>query len=255
MNSGMMDDEAIAAEDFSLIANASYNVKTLSFYIIAEVFNDPTLYKRVEPEFDGMVTNPLPSRDSTKSVQILTEPLHIDIARVCSSPLLQSVYAEILRLRVSAFLSRSPAQDNTSYDLGPYALKDDGQALLLLPMAHRNPELWKPERQQQPLEKFWGDRFLDKSDDGTVRFSTESLQENAWFPYGGGVFICPGKQLAKQQMLAATVIFSAYFEMDMVDGVPESDDQFLGGSVPPPKQATHVRLRRKVGILNSNAEK
>ncbi|KAL1879234.1 hypothetical protein Daus18300_001813 [Diaporthe australafricana] len=30
MNSRMMDDEAIAAEDFSLIANASYNVKTLS---------------------------------------------------------------------------------------------------------------------------------------------------------------------------------------------------------------------------------
>lgn len=254
----MMDAEAIAAEDFSLIANASYNVKTLSFYIIAEVFNDSSLYKRMEPEFEGMVTNP-PSRDSTSKrtgVQNLTEPLHIDIARVCSSPLLQSVYAEILRLRVSAFLSRSPAQDNSSYALGQHALKDDGQALLLLPMAHRNPKLWRPERQKEPLDKFWGDRFLDKDkSNGTEKFSTDSLTENAWFPYGGGVFLCPGKALAKQQMLAATVIFAAYFEMEMLDGVPASDDQFLGGSVPPPIQATRVRVRRKVGMVDKNAEK
>lgn len=253
-----MDDEAIAAEDFSLIANASYNVKTLSFYIIAEAFNDPALLRRMEPEFESVVTNPT-ARGAAKSpstgIQPLTEPIHIDIARVCASPLLQSVYAEILRMRVSAFLSRSPAQDDTSYALGKYALKDDGQALLLLPMAHRNPDLWRPERQKQPLSKFWADRFLDRDQStGAERFSTESLQQNGWFPYGGGVFVCPGKALAKQQMLAATVLFATYFDMEMLDGVPQADEQFLGGSVPPPKTATRVRLRRKVGILGKDIE-
>ncbi|KAH8788281.1 cytochrome P450 [Diaporthe sp. PMI_573] len=254
MNSGMMDEEAIAAEDFSLIANASYNVKTLSFYIIAEVFNDPALYKRMEPEFEGMITN-RPS-STGPGVKTLTECLHIDIEKITSSPLLQSVYAEILRMRVSAFLSRSPAQDNTSYNLGNYALKDDGQALLLLPMAHHNPDLWKEERQKVSLEKFWSDRFLDIESNGEEKFSTKSLQENAWYPYGGGSFICPGKALAKQQMLAATVLFSAYFDMEMLDdGVPASDSQFLGGSVPPPVKPTRVRVRRKVGMVGNKAEK
>lgn len=254
MNSGMMDEEAIAAEDFSLIANASYNVKTLSFYIIAEVFNDPALYKRMEPEFEGMITNrPPPASSKGTKVQTLTECLHIDIEKITSSPLLQSVYAEILRMRVSAFLSRSPAQDNTSYNLGNYALKDDGQAILLLPMAHHNPDLWKQERQKVSLDKFWSDRFLDVESNGEEKFSTKALQENAWFPYGGGSFICPGKALAKQQMLAATVLFSAYFDMEMLDGVPASDSQFLGGSVPPPVKPTRVRVRRKVGMVGSKA--
>lgn len=252
--SGMMDDEGIAAEDFSLIANASYNVKTLSFYIIAEVFNDPALRKRMEPEFENMITNRPPVSSKGNGVQTINECLHIDIEKITSSPLLQSVYAEILRMRVSAFLSRSPAQDNTSYNLGNFALQDDGQALLLLPMAHYNPELWKEERQKVSLEKFWSDRFLNVDSNGEEKFSTKALQENAWFPYGGGSFVCPGKALAKQQMLAATVLFSAYFDMEMLDGeVPASDNQFLGGSVPPPVKPTRVRIRRKVGMMGNKA--
>ncbi|KAK7712443.1 hypothetical protein SLS64_004827 [Diaporthe eres] len=254
-DSGEMDDDALASDDLAVITATSSNALPATFWNLIEIYNDQKLLGRVEHTLAESI---VPSHGSTTAAE--TPPLRFDLTRTLSSPLLQSIYAEVLRQRVSLFHNRSPTVGD--YKLGPFALRSGGLVCVSTDIAHNSEEAWGPARAGRPLGEFWAERFLapagiEKDEGGSeaateARFSTEGL-DGAWIPYGGGALMCPGRHLAKIKMLGSVAVFSAYFDMEVLNYVPCMNDAFFGMGSQPPGEPVPVRLRRKVGDVRVSA--
>ena len=220
----------------------------MAFWILIEVFNDPELLGRVHKE----ISKAQIYRGAHNTVNSNNLPLRFDFSAVTSSPLLQSVYAEVLRMRVSLFHNRSPIQGD--YMLGGYKFRQGGLVCVSTNIASNHARVWGEARTARPLDQFWAERFLVacKEDASKVKFSTDGL-EGAWVPYGGGSLMCPGRHLAKQEMMGGVAVFGAYFDMQVLKGTPHMDDRFYGLGAQPPGEPVPVRLRRKVGIVGSSS--
>ncbi|KAI0454853.1 cytochrome P450 [Xylaria acuta] len=244
-DTGDMNDDALASEDLFILTAATANALPMAFWNLIEVYNDPALLKRVQAELSNTIVPPGTNEDKL--------PFRFDIKTITSSPLLQSVYAEVLRMRVSLFHNRSPTHGD--YSIGPYKFKQGGLVCVSTDIASNHTRAWRDRTDggRRPLNEFWAERFLvpDKKD-GVMKFSTDGL-DGAWIPYGGGALMCPGRHLAKQEMMSGVAIFDAYFDMKVLKGVPCMDDRFFGLGAQPPGEPVPVRIRRKVGILPTGA--
>jgi hypothetical protein len=67
-------------------------------------------------------------------------------------------------------------------------------------------------------------------------------------PHGGRALVCPGRSLAKQEMIGGIAIFESYVKMRVSKGCPMLDGNFFGLGAQPPREPVPVLLRRKVGI-------
>lgn len=267
---GEWDDEALACEDLAMIVAAHANVLPSCFWNVAEIFSDPALLERMRPVFGQCLLSPTAAAPGhvagAQQAPPVSVPLRFDTAPAQASPLAQSVYAEVQRIRVVMFHNRTPAVDG--YKLGPFALRKGALVAVPTVVASHDEALWGPARCQKPLGSFWADRFLvpDVADGGRgrrgaqgedggeqVRFSTAGLDGRAWIPYGGGAFICPGKNLAKLEIIGSAAVLAAYFDLEFPHGVPEMDDRFFGLGTQPPKDKVPVRMRRKVGAVKVKA--
>lgn len=246
----------ITLADLPTIISTSANALPATFWNLIEIYNDHKLLGRVEHTLAESIFT---SHGSTAAEAL---PLCFDLTHTLSSPLLQSIYAEVLRQRVSLFHNRSPTVGD--YKLGPFALRSGGLVCVSTDIAHNSDKAWGTARTGRPLGEFWAERFLapagtEKEDEGdsdaateATRFSTEGL-DGAWIPYGGGALMCPGRHLAKIKMLGSVAVFSAYFDMEVLNGVPCMNDAFFGMGSQPPGEPVPVRLRRKVGDVRVSA--
>lgn len=231
----------------------SANALPAAFWNLIEIYNDRNLLGRVEHTLAKSII----TSEGNNTAETL--PLRFDLTHTLSSPLLQSIYAEVLRQRVSLFHNRSPTVGD--YKLGPFALRNGGLVCVSTDIAHNSEKAWGPARTGRPLGEFWAERLLVPADGkkgdgdpdaGEARFSTEGL-DGAWIPYGGGALMCPGRHLAKIKMLGSVAVFSAYFDMEVLNGVPRMDEAFFGMGSQPPGEPVPVRLRRKVGDVRVSA--
>ncbi|KAI0163977.1 cytochrome P450 [Xylariaceae sp. FL1272] len=243
-DTGSMNDDALASEDLALITAASANALPMAFWILIEVFSDTELLGRVQGEISSAILNRGGATGEAAGLGGL--PFQFDITAITGSPLLQSVYAEVLRMRVSLMHNRSPIQGD--YTLGPYKLRQGGLVCVSTNIASNHARVWGKARTARPLSQFWAERFL-VGDGDKVKFSTDGL-EGAWMPYGGGSLMCPGRHLAKQEMMGGVAVFGAYFDMQVLNGPPRMDDRFYGLGAQPAGEPVPVRLRRKVGIIS-----
>jgi cytochrome P450 len=230
----------------------------MAFWYLIEIYRDPALLSRVVPELEAAVKEPASPTDGSPAV--------FDLSPVLASPLAQSIYAEVLRMRISLLLNR--CADRKDHRIGPWTLKKG--AYMTLPTAHvgYHEKAWEPytDSGKAPIEEFWADRFLvpDEDDEKTaeygspidttkeksaqkLRFSTDHLN-GIWVPYGGGALMCPGRHFAKQEMMGSVTVFSHYYELEVLSGrAPTMDDKFYGMGAQQPAEKTPVRIRRKVG--------
>jgi len=200
-----------------------------------------------------------------------------DTTKLCSDPLLQSVYAETLRLRVAVLVVRQPARDNFSFR-GWHIKKNE-----VLSVATRteamNEEIWSSggEGDPHPPDTFWSDRFIVNPEDpssgplrlpkqkknkrafgspshraaddvGKARFSMDGLSAS-WIPYGGGQSLCPGRHFAKREIITATAIFLTAYDMELVEEKgkerPQVDMSCFGFGTMPPDRVIPFRVRRR----------
>lgn len=240
-----------------IVRSANINVHTAAIWMIVEVFRNLDLVSRVRAELDSITVAPAQSNAWIEEVMAL--------------PLLQSVYAEVLRLRVDV---QTVFRDNRE-DIRINEWRFPRKSLLLVPArpAHMDEEYWNTRSGIHPLNRFWADRFLAYPDDlesgpsrlgraeahatqqkaskysgGTPKFVTAGTS-NSWIPYGVGERACPGRFFARREIMAFCAIMVQRFEVELVslnaeEHVP-TNDIFYGLGVQRPRDALPFRMRRR----------
>ncbi|KAJ5484691.1 Cytochrome P450 [Penicillium expansum] len=163
-DSGWMDEDALAAEDVALLVAANANAILSAIWVLLHIYADPDLHQRLKPEFDRAMVQPFPTSLSSTTT---SQPTEFDITTLANSPRLQSVYAEVLRMRIALLLNRTPV--HTEAQLGPWRLKRGQFIVMSTQHAAYDDEAWGPRRMQDgryPLDQFWAERFLVQDEGG-----------------------------------------------------------------------------------------
>ena len=203
----------------------------------------------------------------------------LDIDKLCKQPLLQSIYAETLRLYTSLFSLRSAVHED--FWLKDWRIPQDHLIAVDSRVAHMDQSIWNTKaasqgREEYPLDRFWESRFLRRGVDSDSNkssheatptlaamkpmsdqsstpgknapyFSMEGLA-GAWLPYGGGSRQCPGKNFAKQEIILSFAMISTMFEIELLDeekrGPVLPDMRYYGLGTFAPKVKVPFRIRR-----------
>ena len=202
---------------------------------------------------------------------------------LCSSPYLSSVFAETLRIHVANMLLRDPLWDDfyvrewrvprrTVISIMSYNMQHDEKAY----------NTGTPQ-DNHPISEFWAERFLvlapeqstgamshavqtpeenadstneawvesapahmQPSDEGAPKtvFSTVGLKGN-WIPFGGGAHICPGRNVAKQEILLTAAMLLGNFEIELTGPPPVADWRFFGAGALGVIGKQECRIRRR----------
>ena len=232
--------------------------------MVLEVIQRPALLERVRAEIAPYVVTKSSSEDPS---------IVIDIEGLCQQPLVQSIYAEVLRVRNGTVVARVPKVPDFKID-GWHFPKDRPIMVSSFDTA-RNALVWNQGTAEEPhpLGEFWPERFLvdpnDASSGPVLRSSSTSQKgqtkaasgaasgrlrytldgtEGAWMPYGGGSRMCPGRHFAKKEMITLMAIFITYFDIELL--IPpgarvEHDQKYFMFGVMPPKGPIPARIRRR----------
>uniref|UniRef100_A0A8H7NE76 Cytochrome P450 n=1 Tax=Bionectria ochroleuca TaxID=29856 RepID=A0A8H7NE76_BIOOC len=257
--------EGAAALDLGLIWALNANAIPAALWMLLNILVDPDLKDRV-------ITEISPAFEEGS--------LSLDLEKLCSGPLLNSIYCETLRLRVAAPVGRTSTIPDLKF--GRWQLKEDVCMLSTSWYGGRDPDFWNTGRTlpdgsvEHPVDTFWAERFLRYPDDpasGPVRkqgasamTSRDTVKRTAdddrkaravtdgtqgyWYPYGGGLNMCPGRHFAKQELMVSVALVLRAYEIDIVDlesaaRVKPNMEYFPFGTIPPKgKIATRIRRRK-----------
>lgn len=141
----------------TLAVHSSANANSIiaSTWFLLETLLDPTLEKRVCARLPA--ASLIPSSDSSSPKRSI--PV-FDAVKLCSDPLLQSIYAETLRFCVGVLLVREPTRDN--YSFRGWSIKKTEILTISTRTEAMNPEIWGTggDGNPHPLDTFWADRFI-----------------------------------------------------------------------------------------------
>lgn len=265
-NISCMDAEAHAADDLALMVAANANAIISAIWFLIETLREPSVHAEISDEIEAARLPTSTSADST---------VRFDATTLCAQPLLQSIYAETLRLRVALLINRTGQLSDVR--LGPWRFPRNSPIAVSTLAAAQNPRVWNDADGKHPVDTFWAHRFvIDPSDprsgplalearhrleeekakyqDETLenpkkRFSVEGLQ-GGWIPYGAGQFMCPGRHLAKQEMIGSFAMFYSSYEVQLCtpdDWKPQPDLTYFATGTMPPLGQIPFRVRRRSG--------
>ena len=160
--------------------------------------------------------------------------------------------------------------------LGPWKFRANSPICLSSMTAATNKNLWNDMDGQRPLDTFWADRFVVYPNDpasGPLKKTKSShakeqpvLQDGGadksqspvfslegtaggWIPYGMGRFMCPGRFLAKQEMIGSFAVFFNSYEVELrvpEEWAPRVNLKFFGTGAMPPLGKAPFRIRKRV---------
>lgn len=177
-----------------------------------------------------------------------TSLLSFDTTKLCNQPLLQSSYAETLRMYVAVYIIRKPIYEVAQ--VLQYTIPKERMMVTSSAMAHMDKRNWNlGTLEEHPVESFWADRFLTygrpkaSHSSASPAYRTDSMSMNrpgtppsstacadrpneakfslngysgAWIPFGGGIHQCPGRHWVKLQMLLSFAMISAAFDVELL---------------------------------------
>lgn len=240
--------------------SANINVHTAAVWTIVEIFKDESLLSRVRMELKKANFESFTTKDTIDKLLLL--------------PLLQSIYAEVLRLRVE--VQQVLGSDHEDIQLTQWRFPK--KSLILVPTlpAHMDHKSWNTRGGKYPLNVFWSDRFLTYSNDplsGPInkmgkaqnkgeeveveqRFSAASsvepkFKENGttdfFIPYGVGERACPGRFFARREIVAFCAIIVNGFDVELLTNQKEfkSNETFYGLGTQRPLGCIPFRIRKR----------
>lgn len=184
------------------------------------------------------------------SVDEKSGKISVDIPTLMSLPWLLAVYTETLRLRVHFNVTREITQD---IEIDNHILKAGHIVMAPTYIAHTLDPSWAT--QKYPARDFCPERFLVFGEKDTAPKFSAGEAGGKMFPYGGGIFLCPGRNFAKQEIMAAIAFMLLSFEFKVLEYVkmdgsksdrgPRLDELFVGSGVTPPDRDIKVRLKKR----------
>ncbi|KAL4934894.1 hypothetical protein BDV06DRAFT_234963 [Aspergillus oleicola] len=226
------DDASLASADLGLMWSAVTNVVPSALMCVLHIFSDAELLSRVRASLHG--TNPV--------------AVFSDMDKLLRNDLLQSIYAETLRLYVQSYITRCSA--HAPAEVGAWCLPQNEVGMVSSFVAHMDENVWNTRDRAHPATEFWADRFLVALDKGKgvdePRFSLRGL-EGSWIPYGGGFGACPGRLFAKRVILFTCALLVTQFDMDIKTRDLSMDSSTYGLGTQKPKQKIVFAIRRREG--------
>ena len=194
-----------------------------------------------------------------------------EVEKLCSQPLLQSVFAETLRVRTSQFIVRS--DEHEDFYFKKWRIPKGASVAIDTYAVHTDRNVWSTGSAEHPhpVDQFWAQRFLTYPSDPNSgplqnynrpssihkpiiqdgkpeepKFSMAGLT-GAWIPFAGGRGQCPGRNFAKQEVILGFSMVCSFFDIELlVKTKPEPNlrGYGLGGLLP--KETIPFRIRRRV---------
>lgn len=187
-----------------------------------EIFKDPSLLQAVRDEVATVIQS-----DS-----------EIDHQKLVALPLLQSIFTETLRLRVNFNIMRDIKQPIT---IDGHVIPEGVMLQAPMQVAHYNDKVWNTAG-GHPAADFWAERHVRYAD-GKRTYALAGSPTSSNFPFGGGANICPGRRLAKFEILTTVALIVSRFDIEFIgwtnhDGSPssraaQSDKRFSGAGAMP----------------------
>ena len=241
------------------------NATRMTIWALMELVKDPILYKAVR---DEIVTKCL-------KIDPTTAARSLDTYEMLKLPLLQSLSTEVLRLHISVNVTREAVQPLL---LGSHTIEKGDLLQAPSQLAHHDEEVWGEKG--HPASEFWAQRHIIHTDNVDPSGKAISQAEfsmggksGSYFPYGklicwfnqwetwltlnfagGGVSICPGRHLAKQEMVLTLGTLVARFDIEFLNWVnkdgskserpAQNDRNFAGAVGVPPDRDLKYRWRR-----------
>lgn len=175
-----------------------------------------------------------------------------DIHKLLKSPLLQSVYAEVLRMRVHMLITRIPQYDDIK--IHNWVIPRGKMAVLSTTVAHMNPSDWNTGNENEhPTTKFWAGRFLSRTpkEDSPHDTTYTTKDAGSWFPYGGGPRMCPGRHFAKRDIIFTAAVIATKFDIELGVDVPslKMDMRGFGLGTMSVQGAVPFRIKRRARFV------
>ncbi|KAL4745369.1 cytochrome P450 [Aspergillus terricola var. indicus] len=237
---GIEDPREIARIELALLHGATVNTIPALFWTIAHIFARPDLVARIRAEIMPLVTF-TPSEEGGHSTQ--AEFLLNDLLTAC--PLLTSTYREVIWFSNQAMstchvMTDTPVADERGRE---YVLRA-GCSVIMPATGHMEGDVWGTKK-----DHFDPERFLDWDD-----YKASRHRRLVYMPFGGGRHLCPGRHLAKAEILGFTMMLLVSFDMEGIE-IPTLEPARLGQGVGKPEYlrkggSLSVRLMTRKGFNN-----
>jgi cytochrome P450 len=182
-----------------------------------------------------------------------------DVSAIASIPVIQSMLAEIGRLRTATASIRTNVVDGFKLD-DQWVIPKSWNTVVFSQDLAMNTELWtkaRPSTVDRPLGEFWAERFLvsEKATryhnikTGTGKFSMEGI-DALLTVFGGGQNACPGRGLANSIQAGTLAVLMNEYEMDLSEpdtveeAMPSTGGVVIG--VIKPIAKIRVRIRKRM---------
>ncbi|KAH8651348.1 putative cytochrome P450 [Xylariales sp. PMI_506] len=238
-------DVSIAGALGALLFAQNSNTIPTAMWMIIEIAKDPLLFHAIREEVaSSWETDPETGKRT------------LDVQKVSTSPLLQSVLTETLRLRINFNILR---QVKEPFEIDGHKLRKGTMLQAPMMVAHYEEAVWgTPEH---PASEFWAERhikYTEETDEhGNVNRKRNFVmagRPSSYFPFGGGAPICPGRHFAKHEITTMVALIVSKFDIEKIewvhlDGTPsnraaENDQRFCGAGGMPPDRNLKITWKR-----------
>ncbi|GAP82401.1 putative cytochrome P450 [Rosellinia necatrix] len=251
-----LPEDTKAWEKMGIMFAANANLLPIMFWYLFEALKSHDLQQRMIEEIRTCVSPGAPGAPD----------VGLDIGSLLEKPLMQSAYAETLRLRVAIALPR--ICEHSDFDLMGYRIKKNQLLVVLTWPVLKDEAAWRQSGRppwKKGLDEFWADRFLVPKqatkgeghvagDPPEYEYSLRGMS-GRFLSYGGGQHLCPGRHYAKHQLIGTVAFLLSQYELELSHPAKSHEVQpdmrwFPSGSLPPNKKVS-FRIRRKAKTTQS----
>jgi cytochrome P450 len=248
------DSDEFADWDLAMMMVATTNAVPTLFWTVVYVLSSPSTTASIREE-----VMPITSRTTDPATGKTS--MTIDATKFSSHcPLLCAAYQESMRLS-NRQMSFRVAEEDTSVSTGEktYLIKKNAVVLIPSSLYSEDPKVWGSNAHLfEPAR--WLRRDGQKESSGVAEAKeAERLQKKAFFPFGGGRRLCPGRHFAFAEILGMVALLVVGFDVVHAPGqlgasreidegplrVPRRESRFFGEAVPKPVGRYDVLVRRK----------
>jgi cytochrome P450 len=204
-----------------------------AYWLLSYILADPELLEDIREEI---------SRITTMSTVKGIKKVSFDITRIQKEcPLLVAAWEESFRLSAATVSVRMVMEDTMLTD--KYLLKKG--AVIQMPSApsSQSEAIWGPNP-----DKFNAKRMLKSTYDALSR-EDRKTRTQAYFPWGGGKYICPGKNFATTELIGIVGSFLYGFDVKTSNGeklkTPLPGKRQIGRNVDLPIKDIEVIIKRR----------